>query len=505
MKCSICIRFQDKLRSDKNFNPAYILGSKNLQTSSFKDHATSDMHQHAMKLLKKSQSSGDVSSYAPIAKALTTLDARTEETVKKKFEIAYFLTKENLPFVKMASLCHLIEKHGVGLGTGYKNDQACANFVQYIAKDQRLQLVDILSKAKYFSIQIDGSTDSANVEEEMFLTLYFNPYSDDRKVHVQDKFLAIRRPKCSNAEGLFECFKRALAHAGIAGWENKLVWIGCDGTNVNLGTNGFRGYIEKSDPWAVSFWCLVHRLELSLKDALKGINLYNTIDDMLMRAYYLYEKSPKKCHELDEVVASLRECLEEDEMPSSKTKGNRPLRACGTTFVSHKVAAINRFIDRYGAYINHLITLTEDSSVKPADKQKLKGYIGKWKEAKIVFGCAMLHDLLKPAGILCKALQYDDVSVTDALEAIVKTGKSIEKLKSLSFDELPTVKKVISRIQSAETDSDSAATYQAVKLVRYDDGIDFLTSHKNEIMESVLACLKNRVKAHHPELLTNSA
>ena len=66
------------------------------------------------------------------------------------------------------------------------------------------------------------------------------------------------------------------------------------------------------------------------------------------------------------------------------------------------------------------------------------------------------------------------------------------------------MKKVISRIQSAETDSDSAATYQAVKLVHYDEGIDFLTSHKNEIMESVLACLKNRVKAHHPELLTNA-
>ena len=62
----------------------------------------------------------------------------------------------------------------------------------YVAKDQRLQLVDILSKAKYFSIQIDGSTDSANVKEEVFLTLYFNPYSDDRKVHVQDKLLAIQ-------------------------------------------------------------------------------------------------------------------------------------------------------------------------------------------------------------------------------------------------------------------------------------------------------------------------
>jgi len=96
----------------------------------------------------------------------------------------------------------------------------------------------------------------------------------------------------------------------------------------------------------ISFWCLAHRLELSLKDALTSSSLYITIDEMLMRAYYLYKKSPKKCHELDDVVASLRQCLEEDEMPAARTRGNRPLRACGTRFVSHKVSAISRFIER---------------------------------------------------------------------------------------------------------------------------------------------------------------
>jgi len=55
LKCSICIRFQEKLQSQKNYNSAYILGSKNLQTSLFKDHAASDMHQCAMMLYKKSQ------------------------------------------------------------------------------------------------------------------------------------------------------------------------------------------------------------------------------------------------------------------------------------------------------------------------------------------------------------------------------------------------------------------------------------------------------------------
>ena len=51
LKCSICIQFQEKLCSHKNFSSAFILGSKNL-CMSFKDHATSGMHQHAMTLYK---------------------------------------------------------------------------------------------------------------------------------------------------------------------------------------------------------------------------------------------------------------------------------------------------------------------------------------------------------------------------------------------------------------------------------------------------------------------
>ena len=134
-------------------------------------------------------------------------------------------------------------------------------------------------------------------------------------------------------------------------------------------------------------------------------------------------------------------------MPAARTRGNRPLHACGTRFVSHKVSAISRFVERYGAYINHLIALSEDSSVKSVDKQKLKGYVCKWRDGKILLGCAMVHDLLKPAAILCKTLQYNDVSVVDAIEALLKTNKPIEKLKALNFDELPTMKKVALRIK----------------------------------------------------------
>ena len=87
------------------------------------------------------------------------------------------------------------------------------------------------------------------------------------------------------------------------------------------------------------------------------------------------------------------------------------LRVRGMHFVAHKVAALERLIDRFGAYISRLIAMTEDASVKPADKEKPRAYIKKWQDSKILFGCAFFHDLLKSLATLCKVLQEDELCV----------------------------------------------------------------------------------------------
>ena len=55
-----------------------------------------------------------------------------------------------------------------------------------------------------------------------------------------------------------------------------------------------------------------------------------------------------------------------------------------------------------------------------------------------------------------KALQDDGLCVIDAIEALLKTSKAMEKLILLPFDELPTVKKVMSKVQ----DTEEGTTYQ---------------------------------------------
>ena len=114
LKCSVCSRFKKKLESMRNYRAAFIDGTTNYRTSTFKEHAATDMHARAMLLLKKEQSTS-VCEYSPIAIALaqSSMDATTRETVKKKFDISYMLVKENLAFTKMKAICELEERHGV--------------------------------------------------------------------------------------------------------------------------------------------------------------------------------------------------------------------------------------------------------------------------------------------------------------------------------------------------------------------------------------------------------
>ena len=88
LKCAVCSRFEEKLSSCCNYNPAFVVGTNNLQVSAVKDHANTEMHKCSMLLLSKSRSS-NVTEYTPIVRALSTLDPDTLTKMKRKFEIAH--------------------------------------------------------------------------------------------------------------------------------------------------------------------------------------------------------------------------------------------------------------------------------------------------------------------------------------------------------------------------------------------------------------------------------
>ena len=70
--------------------------------------------------------------------------------LQRKFDIAYFVTEEKMAFRKYQRLCELEARHGVNLGTSYPTEPAGRTFLHFIAEAKRLEIVQILQKAKCF-------------------------------------------------------------------------------------------------------------------------------------------------------------------------------------------------------------------------------------------------------------------------------------------------------------------------------------------------------------------
>lgn len=153
LKCKVCVQFQSKIERRRNYSDKWISGTDSVRTSNIRDHSRSDQHVHAMMLLKKSQAQSkglDASTYAPIAKALLEMSEGDKKTLRVKFDIAHFVATQKLAFTNYPVLCQLEAKHGVDVGTAYRNQNAGKTFCHFIAESKREHLVESITKAQFF-------------------------------------------------------------------------------------------------------------------------------------------------------------------------------------------------------------------------------------------------------------------------------------------------------------------------------------------------------------------
>ena len=375
-----------------------------------------------------------------------------------KFDIAHFVATGKLSYLKYPQICELERHHGVDLGTSYNNESAGKTFVHYIAESRRHELADHIKKAKFFSLLLDGSTDKGNIDNELLLIVWCDADGTDEKIHTKMCYFSVCRPESVSAEGLFAVVGRALQNIGIraitTGDCKRLVGFGTDGASANIAAKGLKGLVEKELPWVFWMWCLAHRLELAIKDALKG-TAFDAVDEMLLRLYYVYEKSPKKCRQLIEVISDLKDCLTFDDA------GTKPVRASGSRWLSHKLNAMKRILSKYGAYTSHIAALSEET--KGADRSKLKGYYKRWVNAKYLLGCAVFIDLLHPCAVFSKSMQSDEIDILGALTCLLKTIAETDKLSKKPLDQWPT----FAATQKKLTLEDGIKVYQCQELKIY--------------------------------------
>ena len=60
-----------------------------------------------------------------------------------------------------------------------------------------------------------------------------------------------------------------------------------------LEKRGVQALMKEEMLWTAFVWCMAHRLELAIQDTLKDM-FSDKVDDLILRIFYLYQKSPKK-------------------------------------------------------------------------------------------------------------------------------------------------------------------------------------------------------------------
>ena len=173
----------------------------------------------------------------------------------------------------------------------------------------------------------------------MLLVIWCDPDGKDEKVHAQIRYYKVSRPHSVSVEGLFQLDKEGLQSLGIESIDphncSKLVGMGTDGAAANVAAAGLMELFEKELNWMFWMRCLAHRLELEIKDVLVGTS-FDSIDELLLRLYYIYENFPKKCRELVDIIADFREFFEFNDA------GVNPIRASGSRWITHKLSATKR-------------------------------------------------------------------------------------------------------------------------------------------------------------------
>ena len=110
LKCKNCLKFRDKIAVRRNFNEKWLVGAESVRTSSIREHCKSYQHIHAMNLEKKARADYHglgACSYAPIAQSLHTLSDDELAKLKMKFDVAYFVSSEQLAMEKYPKICEL--------------------------------------------------------------------------------------------------------------------------------------------------------------------------------------------------------------------------------------------------------------------------------------------------------------------------------------------------------------------------------------------------------------
>ena len=212
--------------------------------------------------------------------------------------------------------------------------------LKVIAQDVLQHIREVLQDSRFFSLQVDESTD-ISVTQQMAIMLRF---FDNTKGCVRCVFYALESVERATAENLFQAINKYFQLPLTLSYSN-LVGLGTDGVNVMLGRrNSVFSRLHAQQPSLVAVHCNCHIAALIANGACKV--LPNNLEELTTDVFYYFQKSPKRIREFEQFQAFV------------ESKPRKLLKACQTRWLSLE-ACVNRLIEQYEALLSYFRS-TED-------------------------------------------------------------------------------------------------------------------------------------------------
>ncbi|KAL5496177.1 hypothetical protein EMCRGX_G012415 [Ephydatia muelleri] len=314
------------------------------------------------------------------------------------FRNAHAIAKAGRPFSDMEWMCALDEKKGLDVGASYRTDKKCCEFIHCIAEEQRLGLQAQIQSNNFFSVMMDGITDSSVSDAEI---IYIR---QGVKGVVAVNFLAYVNISRGTADHICTALVQALESNLQMTKEtifSKLVGFGSDGASVMTGCkSGVSTRLKREQPLLFSMHCMAHRLELGFKAVVGENSFMTTFSELLFSIYNFYHSSALNRENLKSSCAA------------AGVKFLAPSRVGGTRWLPHTMLALKKLWSMYPALMQHFeqLSIATGAGVSSDSKAKAKGFFKKLSCKKTVLLGAFVTDVVDTLHSVSLAMQSPSYS-----------------------------------------------------------------------------------------------
>ncbi|XP_014667320.1 PREDICTED: zinc finger protein 862-like [Priapulus caudatus] len=354
---------------------------------------------------------------------------QAEEAYRKLLQTAYIMACDGLPLSHFTTLVKVQRASGVNLIQGCDDSNKAREFVSFLADGIRDKLALIMASATAYSTLTDGSMarKTSSEKELVFVRLVRGGIPLYYCVALQD----LSEYGDSTAENIKKAIDDAFIHKlniPEASYVNCMSASTADGAAVNTGVyNGVLTRLSEERGWLITIHCVLHRLELSMKDVLKQQKKFVEVNDFMITLFYLFKQSGKIKRSFEDTAKALG--LQVYKFP----------KVHGTRFVSHQRRGLDRLLKNWivlGQTCENMIAtgeVTRNYTYSP----KLKGVLKRLQDCEFLAVAVLYKEVLDIVSKLSLKLQMSNLMVFDVQSEIERGISSLDTLtESLSGDAL---------------------------------------------------------------------